>query len=109
PGDILTKVDRASMAHGLEVRVPFLDHELVTWAAELPPEMKLCRGQGKRVLKRAFSGVLPADILYRRKMGFSVPLAAWFRGPLRETSRQALTEGVLAESGFFDPGALQAL
>lgn len=109
PGDILTKVDRASMAHGLEVRVPFLDHELVTWAAGLAPGMKLRRGEGKNVLKHAFTGVLPDDILYRRKMGFSVPLAAWFRGPLRETSRRALTTGALADSGYFNPDALHSL
>jgi asparagine synthase (glutamine-hydrolysing) len=109
PGDILTKVDRASMAHSLEVRVPFLDHEFVSWAAELPPGLKLHRGEGKDVLKRAFIGDLPSDILYRRKMGFSVPLAAWFRGPLRESSRQAITQGALAESGFFRPEALRSL
>src|SRR5699024_170457 len=109
PGDILTKVDRASMAHGLEVRVPFLDHEFATWASALPPQLKLYRGQGKYVLKRAFDALLPAEILYRRKMGFSIPLAAWFRGPLRETSYKALTQGPLAESGFFDRRALEGL
>lgn len=102
PGDILTKVDRASMAHSLEVRVPFLDHEFVSWAASLPPDSKLHRGEGKHALKRAFDDMLPPEILYRRKMGFSVPLATWFRGPLREVSRKALTEGALPESGFFN-------
>lgn len=109
PGDILTKVDRASMAHSLEVRVPFLDHEFVSWAASLSPDVKLHRGEGKHVLKRAFDGMLPADVLYRRKMGFSVPLAEWFRGPLREISRKALTEGALPDCGFFDPCALSQL
>lgn len=107
PGDILTKVDRASMAHSLEVRVPFLDHDFVAWAATLPPGAKLRRGESKYVLKRAFSDLLPADVLHRRKMGFSVPLADWFRGPLRETSQKALTEGALPESGLFVPEALQ--
>jgi asparagine synthase (glutamine-hydrolysing) len=109
PGDILTKVDRARMAHYLEVRVPFLDHEFVSWVAGLPPELKLHRGEGKFVLKQAFSQDLPSNILYRRKMGFSVPLADWFRGPLRESSRQAITQGTLPESGFFHPGALRDL
>jgi len=109
PGDILTKVDRASMAHGLEVRVPFLDHELVSWAAGLTPELKLQRGEGKLVLKRALADLLPPDILQRRKMGFSIPLAAWFRGPLREVSRKALTEGALPDSGLFNPKALHRL
>lgn len=107
PGDILTKVDRASMAHSLEVRVPFLDHEFVSWAASLPPGAKLHRGEGKYALKRAFDELLPTDVLYRRKMGFSVPLATWFRGSLREPSRRALTEGVLLDSGFFDAPSLE--
>lgn len=109
PGDILTKVDRASMAHSLEVRVPFLDHEFVSWAASLSLDVKLHRGEGKHVLKLAFDDMLPEDVLYRRKMGFSVPLAEWFRGPLREVSRKALTEGALPDSGLFDPRALSQL
>ncbi|MES1925728.1 asparagine synthase [Salinisphaera sp. T31B1] len=109
PGGILTKVDRASMAHGLEVRVPLLDHEFVEWAASLAPGHKLNKGQGKYVLKKAFERDLPHDILYRSKQGFSVPLANWFRGPLRETARHALTEGALVESGLFKPAALARL
>jgi asparagine synthase (glutamine-hydrolysing) len=109
PGDILTKVDRASMAHSLEVRVPFLDHEFVSWAARLDPAHKLHRGEGKYILKRAFEGRLPHDILYRRKMGFSVPLADWFRGPLREAARRATTEGALVASGFFRRESLKQL
>src|SRR5690606_1938409 len=84
PGDILTKVDRASMAHSLEVRGPFLDYRLVEWAAGLPPELKLRGGVGKHVLKKALEPDLPHDILYRKKMGFAVPLVRWFRGPLRD-------------------------
>lgn len=83
PGDILTKVDRASMAHALEVRVPLLDHKLVEWISGLPPEMKLNGSEGKYIFKKAMEKYLPHDILYRRKQGFAVPLAAWFRGPLR--------------------------
>lgn len=109
PGDILTKVDRASMAHGLEVRVPLLDHEFVEWAAGLSPTQKLRSGEGKHALKEAFEPTLPHDILYRRKKGFSVPLDDWFRGPLREAGRSALTQGPLAESGIFEPAALTNL
>lgn len=109
PGDINTKVDRASMAHALEVRVPFLDHTLIEWAARLPEALKLAGGEGKRVLKKAFEPLLPHEILYRQKMGFAVPLADWFRGPLNETARQALTGERMGGSGFFDPGTLQRI
>ncbi|HEU4335483.1 MAG TPA: XrtA/PEP-CTERM system amidotransferase [Candidatus Eisenbacteria bacterium] len=102
PGDILTKVDRASMAHSLEVRVPFLDHPLVEWTSGLPPGLRLSDGEGKHLLKRAMRPYLPDDLLYRTKMGFGVPLTRWFRGPLRETIRQAATGPAIADSGFFD-------
>ena len=82
PGDILTKVDRASMAHALEVRVPLLDHVLVEWAATLPPRLRLNARGSKYVLKQALRPHLPAAVLRRRKMGFAVPLAAWLRGSL---------------------------
>ncbi|HCS91042.1 MAG: amidotransferase 1, exosortase A system-associated [Thiohalocapsa sp. PB-PSB1] len=99
--DILTKVDRASMAHGLEVRVPILDHELVEWMASLPPRLKLYGGEGKYLLKRALEPYLPRDLLYRPKMGFAVPLAGWFRGPLRDRVRDALLGPLLGETGLF--------
>ena len=76
PGDILTKVDRASMAHSLEVRVPFLDHNYVTWTAGVPTNDKLRPGSGKHVLKKALEPLLPHEVLYRSKMGFAVPLDA---------------------------------
>ncbi len=101
-GDILTKVDRASMAHSLEVRVPILDHKLVEWMSGLPPEMKLHGREGKYVFKKAMEPYLPKDILYRQKMGFSVPLADWFRGPLRERVHDSLLGDGLADSGVFD-------
>ena len=84
PGDILTKVDRASMAHALEVRVPILDHEFIEWTSRLPPEMKLKNKIGKYIFKKALARHLPQDILYRQKMGFSVPIAGWLRGPLQD-------------------------
>ena len=101
-GDINTKVDRASMAHSLEVREPLMDHELVEWAATLPSSFKLRGGNGKHFFKKAMEPHLPAEVLYRPKMGFSVPLARWFRGPLRVRVRSALLEGAIAESGFLD-------
>lgn len=85
PGRMLTKVDRASMAHGLEVRPPLLDRKLVEWAGRLDPAFKLAHGEGKRVFKAALERRLPRDILYRRKQGFAPPLAEWLRardGPL---------------------------
>lgn len=102
PGDILTKVDRASMAHALEVRSPLLDHELVEWMSGLPPQYKLRRGVGKYVLKQALQPLLPGEVLSRRKMGFAVPLAGWLRGPLRSRLQQRLLGPVLAQSGLFD-------
>jgi asparagine synthase (glutamine-hydrolysing) len=101
-GDILTKVDRASMAHALEVRVPLLDHQLVEWISGLPASLKLRGQEGKYIFKKALEPYLPDDILYRDKMGFSVPLASWFRGPLRQRIRAALLGPVLAETGIFN-------
>lgn len=102
PGDILTKVDRASMAHALEVRVPILDHKFVEWVSGLPPEIKLKGREGKYIFKKALEPHVPNDVLYRPKMGFAVPLASWFRGPLKDRVRSALSSEQLAETGIFD-------
>lgn len=109
PGDILTKVDRASMAKSLEVRVPLLDHDLVQWLATLPSSMKLRGREGKYIFKKAMESHLPQEVLYRPKMGFAVPLKAWFRGPLRDRARQIVTAGNLVESGMFDVPYLRSL
>jgi len=109
PGDILTKVDRASMAHALEVRVPLLDHKLVEWISTLPPDIKLRGREGKYVFKKAMEPYLSEEILYRPKMGFSVPLAEWFRGALRENIREAVLSPVMADSGTFDMGFLTTM
>ena len=109
PGDILTKVDRASMAHSLEVRVPLLDHRLVEWASSLPPGLKLRGSTGKYILKKTLEPDLPHDVLYRTKMGFNVPLAAWLRGPLAQRARDALLTGAIAECGYFEPAMLDRL
>ncbi|HXJ00612.1 MAG TPA: XrtA/PEP-CTERM system amidotransferase [Micropepsaceae bacterium] len=103
PGDILTKVDRTAMACSLEVRVPMLDHRFVEWALGLPRAMKIANGQSKFILKRAFERLVPNEVLYRPKQGFSVPLASWFRGPLGENfSRDISGRSGLANSGYFD-------
>lgn len=108
-GDILTKVDRASMAHALEVRVPLLDHKLVEWISGLPASLKLRGKEGKFIFKKSLKPYLPDDILYRDKMGFSVPLASWFRGPLRQRVREALLGPVLADTGIFNPTFLKEM
>ena len=108
-GDINTKVDRASMAHALEVREPLMDHPLVEWMASLPSDLKLRGGEGKWLLKKTMEPHLPNDVLYRPKMGFAVPLARWFRGPLRERVRSALLEGELGRTGFFNRAYLEHL
>ncbi|MEO6799925.1 MAG: XrtA/PEP-CTERM system amidotransferase, partial [Rhodanobacter sp.] len=109
PGDILTKVDRASMAHSLEVRVPLLDHRLVEWASSLPPGLKLRGRIGKYIFKKALESDLPNDVLYRPKMGFSVPLSAWLRGPLAQHTRKAMLTGAIAECGYFEAATLDRL
>jgi len=84
PDDLLVKMDRSTMAHGLEGRSPFLDHRLAEYVAGLPDELKLRWGTTKYILKKTFADLLPAEILRREKKGFGVPLGAWFRGELRE-------------------------
>jgi len=109
PGDILTKVDRASMAHALEVRVPILDHKLVEWISGLPPEFKLKGREGKHIFKKALEPSLPDEILYRQKMGFAVPLISWFRGPLRKKVRNSILGNRMMDSGLFEQGYLKTL
>ena len=97
------------MAHALEVREPLMDHPLVEWLATLPSSYKLHGGEGKWIFKRALEPHLPHDLLYRPKMGFAVPLASWFRGPLRERVRSAVLGERLADTGLFDPTLLRQL
>ncbi|MBE0549698.1 MAG: amidotransferase 1, exosortase A system-associated [Rubrivivax sp.] len=108
-GDINTKVDRASMAHSLEVREPLMDHKLVEWLGTLPSSLKVRGQEGKYLLKKAMEPKLPADILYRPKMGFSVPLARWFRGPLKQRVRDAVLGERLMSTGWFNPDYLRHL
>jgi len=109
PGDILVKVDRASMAHSLEVRAPMLDYTYIDWISGLSPAMKLRAGEGKYILKKSLERVLPHDILYRPKMGFAVPLAGWLRGPLRARVRERLLGARADQGGIFDPARIRDL
>ena len=108
-GDINTKVDRASMAHSLEVREPLMDHPLVEWLAGMPASLKVRGQEGKYLLKKAMEPYLPHDVMYRPKMGFAVPLARWFRGPLAARVRESLLGERLAATGFFNPAYLKRL
>ncbi|MDK6078683.1 XrtA/PEP-CTERM system amidotransferase [Massilia varians] len=109
PGDILTKVDRASMAHSLEVRVPLLDHTFVEWASNLPTDIKLGGGEGKYILKKSLEPHLSHDVLYRAKQGFSIPLAAWLRGPLSDKLRAAVRSPQLLDTGIFNADYLHTM
>jgi len=108
-GDILVKVDRTSMAASLETRAPMLDYNFVEWAATLPAAMKLRNGNGKHLLKKALEPHVPHDLLYRPKQGFSIPLTAWFRGPLRTRLETAVLGQPMADSGLFDMGQLESV
>jgi asparagine synthase (glutamine-hydrolysing) len=109
PGDLLRKVDITSMAHGLEVRAPFLDHKLVEFIARLPVRQKVHRGQTKKLLKRALHGRLPRELLYRPKKGFAVPLDTWFRGPLRSFLRETILSKRALNRGLFRAESLKIL
>jgi asparagine synthase (glutamine-hydrolysing) len=108
-GDINTKVDRASMAHSLEVREPLMDHPLVEWLATLPSRFKQHSGESKYLLKQAMQPRLPRQVLYRPKMGFAVPLVRWFRGPLRARVRDAIMGGALRDTGLFEAPAMEEI
>ncbi|OPZ06454.1 MAG: Asparagine synthetase (glutamine-hydrolyzing) 1 [Alphaproteobacteria bacterium ADurb.BinA305] len=108
-GDINTKVDRASMAHSLEVREPLMDHKLVEWLATLNSSHKIRGQETKYLLKKSMEPFLPNDVLYRPKMGFSVPLARWFRGPLKARVQESILGSRLADTGWFNRNYLQEL
>lgn len=108
PDDILTKVDRASMAVSLETRVPFLDHRLAAVAARIPLAMKVRGGKGKHILRQALFERAPAALFDRPKAGFAVPVGQWIKGPLREWAEGLLDSRRLASEGYFDPLIVQA-
>jgi asparagine synthase (glutamine-hydrolysing) len=109
PGDLLVKVDIATMAVGLEGRSPFLDHPLVEFAARLPTSLKRRRGRGKHVLRRAVADLLPPEILARRKMGFGVPVSRWFRGELRDLLHDVVLSERARQRGMLDGAAVAGL
>ncbi len=108
PGDNLVKVDRASMAVGLEVRLPLLDHRLVEFAWRIPLTLKINAGRGKWLLRQVLYRYVPAALIERPKMGFSVPVAAWLRGPLRAWGEDLLAESRLRADGLLDPAQVRA-
>jgi len=109
PGDILTKVDRTSMAVSLEAREPLLDHRLVEFAAGLPERLRVRGSQGKWLMKRTMRRYLPDHILYRPKQGFVTPIAQWLRGPLAGEARAIGSSALLARTGWFDGARLSRI
>ncbi len=107
PDDILAKADRASMAHGLELRAPFLDRRVMEYAWRLPPPLRLEDGQGKRILRRLLARHVPPALFDRPKQGFSVPLASWLRGPLRPWMEDMLASARLREQGILDAARVE--
>jgi asparagine synthase (glutamine-hydrolysing) len=101
PGDVMTKVDRMSMAHSLEAREPLLDHVLAEYVSGLPPHLKFRNGVSKYLLKRVAEKLLPMEIVHRRKQGFGVPLEYWFQGGLREYVHDVLFDSRASGRGLF--------
>jgi asparagine synthase (glutamine-hydrolysing) len=107
PDDILAKVDRAAMAVGLETRAPLVDHRIVEFAWRIPAPFNYQNGRGKRLLRRVLDRFVPAAIVERPKMGFSLPIDEWLRGPLREWANTLLGEARLTAEGYLDAAAVR--
>ncbi len=109
PGDILTKMDRASMANSLEVRAPLLDHKFMEWAFAIKSSDNIRGDQGKFAFKKALEPYVDSNILYRPKMGFSIPISEWFRGPLKQKLEDNVLSQTMFDSGYFDTNSLKQL
>jgi asparagine synthase (glutamine-hydrolysing) len=109
PEDVLTKVDRMSMAHSIESRVPLLDNDVIELAASLPASMKIRNGRRKHILKEAIKGLVPDHVLTRRKQGFGVPLGVWFKGGLTDVFADVLGSPRARQRGYFQPAFIDRL
>ena len=109
PEDVLTKVDRMSMAHSIESRVPLLDNEVIAFASRLPAALKIKNGRRKHILKEVAATLLPKDVIDRRKQGFGVPIGVWFRGYLRELFADTLLSARTLQRGYFQPAFVRLL
>jgi len=103
PNDLLVKVDIASMANSLEARAPFLDHKVIEFAASLPESLKMHRFETKSLLKKVAARLVPKEVVYRRKMGFGVPVGKWFRGEMKEFVREVLLSQKAMGRGIIRP------
>jgi asparagine synthase (glutamine-hydrolysing) len=108
PDEMLTKVDRASMSVGLEVRVPLLDHRVVEAAWRLPPSSRVMHGRGKQPLRQILDRYVPRHLVDRPKTGFDPPIGVWLRGPLREWAEDLLSESRLSCQGLLEPGIVRS-
>jgi len=109
PGDLLVKVDIASMAHSLEARAPLLDREVLQVASKIPLNLRIHKADTKYVLRQIARQLVPAELVDRPKMGFGVPRAAWFRGPLKEMIHDTLTDSVSQNRGWFRQDSIRKL
>ncbi len=107
PNDLLVKVDIATMANSLEARSPFLDHKVIEFAASLPESLKMNRFRPKYLLKKVAARLVPPEVVYRRKMGFGVPIAHWFRGEMKDFVRDVLLSPASLSRGVFRPETIQ--
>ncbi|MFH1337338.1 MAG: asparagine synthase (glutamine-hydrolyzing) [Nanoarchaeota archaeon] len=101
PDDLLTKIDKTTMAHSVEARVPFLDHIMVEFAGTVPPKYKTGMRQEKIIIRKAMQGIVPKETINRKKQGFHVPIEKWFQGELKEVAQNMLSESVIEKRGYF--------